>query len=109
MDKVDLTGTAEELSRTAATHPSGRAARTVHGGHDARLRQTLLALAAGQELAEHANPGEATLHVLSGHVRVLAGSDSGEGRTGDLLVVPRELHSVLAVEDSTVLLSAVSR
>jgi hypothetical protein len=45
---------------------SGRSAKTVYGGHEHVLRQTLIALAAGHRLDEHDNPGEATVHVLHG-------------------------------------------
>jgi quercetin dioxygenase-like cupin family protein len=77
----------------------------VHGGHDHRLRQTLLALAAGQGLAEHESPGEATLQVLQGRVRVTAGEDVWEGGTGDHLVLPPARHDLVAVEDAAVLLT----
>lgn len=109
MNKLSLIATAREQSRKAAVQSSGRAARTVYGGHESRLRQTVIALAAGQELAEHDNPGEATVHVLSGRVRMDGASTSWEGRSGDLLIVPQEKHSLAALEDSAVLLTAVNR
>src|SRR4051794_14491586 len=71
---------------------AGRSAHTVVGGHEHVLRQTLIALVEGQELAEHENPGEATVHVLHGRVRLIAGADSWEGRRGDLLPVPQAPH-----------------
>jgi quercetin dioxygenase-like cupin family protein len=46
---------------------SGRAAYTLHGGHAHELRQTMMALLAGRQLAEHESPGESTLQVLQGH------------------------------------------
>jgi len=45
----------------------------VYGGDDTTLRQTLVALTAATALAAHADPGEATVHVLSGRVRLSAG------------------------------------
>jgi quercetin dioxygenase-like cupin family protein len=60
---------------------------------------------AGTGLDEHESPGEATLHVLSGRVRLTAGDVSWEGRTGDLLVIPAERHAVSALEDATFLLT----
>lgn len=45
-------------------------------------------MAAGQELAEHDNPGEATIYVVHGHVRLGAGDTTWDGSPGDLLVVP---------------------
>ena len=45
--------------------------------------------------------------MLSGKVRLDAGSDSWEGSAGDLLVIPPVRHSVHALEDSAVLLTVV--
>ncbi|MCM4084676.1 cupin domain-containing protein [Paractinoplanes hotanensis] len=84
---------------------SGRSAETVVGGHTHILRQTLVALRAGEALDEHENPGEATVHVLTGRVRLAAGDTSCEGGTGDLLTVPDARHSLTAIEDTAVLLT----
>ena len=51
----------------------------MYGGHEHVLRQTLIALTAGQKLDEHENPGEATVHVLHGRVRLGAGDTSWDG------------------------------
>ena len=51
------------------------------------------------------NPGEATLHVLRGRVRLACGDDSWEGSKGDLIEVPNARHSLYALEDSVVLLT----
>ena len=88
----------------AATH-SGHAADTVVGGHERVLRQTVIGLIEGAELAEHENPGEATVLVLHGRVRMSSGGQSWEGRAGDLLKVPDARHSLLALTDSAVLLT----
>jgi quercetin dioxygenase-like cupin family protein len=84
---------------------AGRSAETVFGGHEQVLRQTVVALTGGTTLSEHENPGEATLQVLSGRVRVSAGDTSWEGRDGDLIVVPAERHDVHALDDAVVLLT----
>ena len=68
-------------------------------------RQTVIAMVAGQELREHENPGEATVYVLKGRVRMASGEVSWNGWTGDLIIVPQSRHSLLAVEDSVVLLT----
>jgi quercetin dioxygenase-like cupin family protein len=38
----------------------------------------VIALAAGQALAEHENPDEATVYVLHGRIRLASGLDSWE-------------------------------
>ena len=108
MDSVSLSELADQHLETARSSKSGRAAVTVHGGHDHQLRQTLIALAAGRDLSEHHSPGETTLQVLRGHVRLSTAEDGWEGRAGDLLVVPRERHGLHAVEDSAILLTVLA-
>jgi quercetin dioxygenase-like cupin family protein len=77
----------------------------VFGGHENVLRQTVVALAAGAAMSEHENPGEATLQVLAGRVRLGAAGESWEGRRGDLIVIPQARHDLQAIEDSVVLLT----
>lgn len=105
MQKLSLDAVAREHLEKAAAASTGRSAGTVYGGHEQRLRQTVLGLSAGTSLAEHENPGEATLFVLSGRVRLQAGDDTWEGRAGDLLIIPPQRHSLEALEDSAVLLT----
>lgn len=105
MEKTSVTETAEALLAQARESHSGRAAQTVYGGHDHALRQTVIALAADHELAEHESPGEATLQVLVGSVRLTADSDSWDGHAGDLLVIPPRRHALAAMADSAVLLT----
>ncbi len=109
MEPISLDVRARELLERAAAASSGRAADTVHGGHEHALRQTLLALTAGTGLAEHESPGEATLLVLHGQVRLSSGDATWEGRSGDLLAIPEARHALDAVEDSAVLLTVVRR
>ncbi|MEW1660140.1 cupin domain-containing protein [Streptomyces sp. NPDC093707] len=94
----------EHLERAAGAN-SGRSAATVYAGNEHGLRQTILALTAGSGLAEHDSPGDATLLVLRGHVRLTEGESSWEGRTGDLVPIPLARHSLDAIEDSAVLLT----
>jgi len=100
---LDTVAAEQQLAASAAT--SGRAAVTVFGGSAQVLRQTVIALTAGSVLAEHENPGEATLLVLSGQVQLVAGPVVASGTAGDLLVVPQERHRLEAIEDSAVLLT----
>lgn len=109
MDTVSLTTLVDEQLAAARTAASGRSAHTVHGGHEHALRQTLIALTAGSGLAEHNSPGEATLQVLRGRVRLTTAGDSAEGAAGDLLVIPPERHSLEAIDDSAVLLTVALR
>lgn len=105
MEKFSLTALARQQLELAEDASSGRSAHTVHGGHEHVLRQTLIALASGEMLDEHENPGEATVHVLRGRVRLSAGEKSWEGSPGDLLIVPDSLHTLEALESSAVLLT----
>jgi quercetin dioxygenase-like cupin family protein len=105
MQKMSLTALAREQKERAVSSTSGRSARTVWGGHEHVLRQTLIALTAGSSMSEHENPGEATLQVISGRVRLVSGDNHWEARQGDLLFVPPARHSLVAVEDVVVLLT----
>jgi len=105
MQKFSLDAIAREQAKRAGAASSGRSAETVFGGHEHALRQTVIALTAGSALDEHENPGEATIQVLRGRVRLTAGQVVWEGRTGDLLVVPDARHALAAIENSAVLLT----
>ena len=105
MEKSSLTALVRQQLDLASRASSGRSASTVYGGHEHVLRQTLIALNAGQKLDEHENPGEATVHVLHGRVRLVAGETSWDGSPGDLLIVPQVRHALEAVETSAILLT----
>lgn len=105
MQKFSITTIAREQLVLARQASSGRSASTVFGGHEHQLRQTLIAITAGHQLSEHSNQGEATIQVLQGRVRLVAGTVSWEGSHGDLLVAPQAMHSLEALEDSIVLMT----
>lgn len=109
MQKLSLDAMARELLERARAGSGGRAAETVVGGHEKVLRQTVIAMAAGSALGDHENPGEATVHVLAGRVRLTAGGDAWDGRSGDLLLVPDATHRLAAQEDSVILLTVAKQ
>lgn len=105
MQKKSLTALVRHQLDHAKNAPSGRSSETLYGGHEHVLRQTLIALRAGESLGEHENPGEATVQVLEGRVLLTAGEASWSGWRGDLLVVPDARHALEALEDTVVLLT----
>ena len=107
MEKISLTALARQHLDAARRASSGRSAHTVYGGHEHTLRQTVIALTAGNSQDEHESPGEATLQVLHGRVRVTNEATGWEGSPGDHIVIPRSRHGLHAIEDSVVLLTVV--
>ncbi len=109
MQTYSLTSVSDEQLELARAASSGRSAVTLYGGREHDLRQTVIALAAGRELSEHESPGEATLQVLRGHVRLHADAETWEGEAGDYLLIPAQRHDLEAMSDSVVLLTVASR
>jgi quercetin dioxygenase-like cupin family protein len=106
--KWSLAALADGLLATALSASSRRSACPLDGGRPHLLSQTVIALAGGQTLAEHENPGEATVQVLRGRVRLAAGDTTTDGSAGELLIVPFARHSVTALEDAVLLLTIAS-
>ncbi|MBB3082711.1 hypothetical protein [Geodermatophilus sabuli] len=104
---VDLEGLADELLARARSEHSGRAARTLPHPVDG-LRQTLIALEDGADLADHESPGPASLMVLRGRARLIAGEESIEVGPHQISPIPNRRHSLHADEDSVVLLSVAT-
>ncbi len=105
MEKISLTALAREHLETAraATQWSQRA-------HGLRRPRALVAPDpdgddGGSKLDDHESPGEATLQVLHGRVRVTNSSAGWDGSPGDHIILPRERHGLHAIEDSVVLLT----
>jgi quercetin dioxygenase-like cupin family protein len=105
MQKNSLHALAREHLKRARPAPSGRSAQTVYGGHEHLLRQPLMTLVKGRSPAGHENPGEVTVLMLRGRVRLTAGADVWEAREGDLPIVPGARHNLEAVQDCAVLLT----
>ncbi len=105
MDSVSLNEMVTTHLNKARASSAGRSAKTVYGDHTHELRQTLIALAAGEALADHESPGESTLQVLTGRVQLTAGEETWEGYPGDLVPIPQTRHGLTALEDSAFLLT----
>ncbi|GIF25677.1 quercetin dioxygenase-like cupin family protein [Actinoplanes tereljensis] len=103
--KTSLHDVAERLLATARSAPAGRGAETLQGGHNKTLRQTVIALLEDRRLDEHESPGEATLQVLRGRVRVQSADETIEAEAGELLIIPASRHSLHALADSVILLT----
>ena len=108
MQSTNLTSLVDSQLTAAREASSGRAAVTVYGGREHRLRQTLIALRAGERLGEHDAPDEATLQVLEGEVALHAGGDTWRGAEGDHLVIPPQRHDLEAITDAAVLLTVAN-
>lgn len=109
MQTTSLTALVHEHLAVAHAASAGRSAVTVHGGREHDLRQTLIALAERRSLGEHESPGEATLQVLVGRVRLHAGDETWEGSAGDHVVIPPARHDLAALTDAVVLLTVATR
>jgi quercetin dioxygenase-like cupin family protein len=103
MMKLSLTALVRHELDHARQVSSGRSAKTVLGGNERTLRQTVIALRAGSKLDEHGSSDDATFFVLHGRVILLSGENSWSGSAGDLLIVPAGRHALEAVEDAAVL------
>jgi quercetin dioxygenase-like cupin family protein len=101
----NLAVVAGDLLGQAAAGPAGRAALTLVGGAGAPLKQTMLALRSGEDLAEHDAPGAASLQVVTGRVRLVTEGARWELGQGDHIRIPPVRHRVESLEDSVVLLT----
>lgn len=94
---------ADELMERAGRSASARSGRTLITVGP--LRMTAIALSAGAELSEHENPGAATLQVLAGSCRLMAGDDVAELGTGALVQIPDSRHALTTDSGCVVLLT----
>ncbi|WP_156727590.1 cupin domain-containing protein [Streptomyces apocyni] len=102
-----LTAVVDEHLANARLAEHGRSAQLLV--HDDALRQSVIALTAGTALDEHNAPLAASLLVLRGRVRLTPASGEGaELSAGELCPLPKERHGLTALEDSAVLLTAVT-
>jgi len=103
---TDVDRQVEELAEAATRAGNGRSARMLFGGPESTLTQTVIAMREGARLGEHESPGEATMLVLRGRLRVTTATQSWEAGRGELLDLPQEMHAVEALEGAAFLLSA---
>ena len=103
---IDVNAKAEELLERARGASSGRAAESLL--KVGPLRQTLLALADGSELAEHDAPGPGSVHVLRGAVVFRFGAgESARLPEGAVWPLVQQRHSVVAEGDAAFILTVV--
>jgi quercetin dioxygenase-like cupin family protein len=93
-----------EMRREDAYQRDGHAARTLVREDDIRI--ILMVMRAGARIAEHQANDTASIHTLSGNVRLRLPDHDAELPAGRLLVLERGLrHSVEAVAESAFLLT----
>lgn len=109
VNKLNLQAKARELAQRASASNSGRAADTITGGHEKRLRQTVVALREGTEMDVREGPDEATLLVISGRLWLAAGETRWSAQEWGYLVVPDEPYSIKAETDTTFMLTVALR
>ena len=96
----------QTLGDAAAKASNGRSARMLYGGPTSTLTQTVIVMREGARLGEHESPGEATMLVLRGRLRVTTAGQSWEVTQGELLELPLETHAVEALSEAAFLLTA---
>lgn len=104
-DPLDLLDAADGLLAEARKLRSQRSARTLTPGAGAPVKQTLLALVAGQHLEEHPAPGPTTLQTVTGQVVLHHDDHAVELAAGTWATCPAGQHTLEARDDSVVLLT----
>jgi quercetin dioxygenase-like cupin family protein len=103
---LDLHAAADGLLDEARQLRAGRSARTLTPGPGAPLKQTLLALTAGQRLQDHVAPGPTTLLGIRG-TAVLSGDEHAAVTLNDGVWAscPTGPHALEAISDAVVLIT----
>lgn len=102
----DLSALTDQHLRLAHRAEHGRSAHLLL--RDGPLRQSVIALTAGNELSEHDAPPAASLQILRGLVRITTPEGDIEMAEGRLGQIPHTRHGLQALHDSVVLLTAVT-
>ena len=101
---IDLGAIEQELRRQEPYAREGHTARTLLRAPD--LRVVLITMKAGSRIAEHRANESASLHTISGHVRLQLQERIVDLPAGRLLLLEQGLeHDVEAVTDSTLVLT----
>ncbi|MEU8383942.1 cupin [Streptosporangium sp. NPDC048865] len=102
---IDVLALAAEHIALARASTHGRSAHTYL--NEGTLRQAVIALTAGTVLGDHDAPPAASLHVLSGRVRLVDGERTLRLDAGQAAPIPQRRHSLEADEESAVILTSV--
>ena len=113
MTKPTHPGGGATFDLAAAEHEMRREDAYLRGGHTARtlvrepdLRIVLVVMKGGARMAEHRAEETASVHALSGHVRLRLPDKTVELPSGSLLVLEKDLrHDVEAIDECAFLLT----
>lgn len=105
---LDLQAAADELLAEAGQLNAGRSARTLTPGPGVPLKQTLLALKAGQHLQDHLAPGPTTLLGVRGTTVLTHDEAAVTLAEGVWAPCPVGPHSLEAITDAVVLLTVTA-
>ena len=101
--EFDLTVEIDRLHRET-TWDTGQNARTLMKYDDFRV--VLTVLKANVHIPEHQTTGRISVHVLSGHIRLIASGRTFDLRSGSLLGLDQETpHAIEALQESAFLLT----
>ena len=100
----DLATVDRELRAEDAYERDGHTARTLV--REPAMRVVLVVMKAGAKIAQHRSHDTASIHALSGHVRLSLPDHTVDLPAGQLLVLPPDLaHDVHAVVESRFLIT----
>ena len=105
MTATSLTALAQEHLQIAHASTSGRSAHTIFGGTRHNPAPAAHPLNRRPGPRGPRQPGDATLQVLRGRVRLVDDAQSQDGGEGDILVIPTTRHRLEAIEDAVVVLT----
>jgi quercetin dioxygenase-like cupin family protein len=102
---VELSAVGDRLLDEARANANGRSAVTLTPSEGGPLKQTLLAIAGGRELAEHPAPGPSSIQIVRGAGVLTCDGNELRLTAGQWAPVPLERHTLRAEEDLVALLT----